>query len=291
MAFIELQGIAKSFPTKKGTRHVLENVNLAVEEGEFVSIVGYSGSGKSTLLAIAAGLRKGDSGKVIISTQGRTVYGFPYRASVVFQNYSLLPWFSAIENVRLAVESMFPAWPRKRHLEMVGLGNALHKRPSQLSGGMRQRVAIARAFAVEPEILFLDEPFGALDALTRSNLQQELARMCSALARPVTAILITNSVQEAILLSDRILPMTRGPRATLGPAVSVPLPRPRTLSLLVHDERAVHIEAKIVEFLTGFALGAGKEPHAQDPAVINGSQTSASWASINEIPSTEEAQA
>ncbi len=299
MAFIELQGIAKSFPTKKGTRHVLENVNLAVEEGEFVSIVGYSGSGKSTLLAIAAGLRKGDSGKVIISTQGRTVYGFPYRASVVFQNYSLLPWFSAIENVRLAVESMFPAWPRKRqeqqstrYLEMVGLGNALHKRPSQLSGGMRQRVAIARAFAVEPEILFLDEPFGALDALTRSNLQQELARMCSALARPVTAILITNSVQEAILLSDRILPMTRGPRATLGPAVSVPLPRPRTLSLLVHDERAVHIEAKIVEFLTGFALGAGKEPHAeQAPAVINSSQTSASWAPINEIPSTEEAQA
>lgn len=298
MAFIELQGIAKSFPTKKGTRHVLENVNLSVEEGEFVSIVGYSGSGKSTLLAIAAGLRKPDAGKVVISTQGRTVYGFPYRAAVVFQNYSLLPWFSAIENVRLAVESMFPTWPRKRqeqqavrYLEMVGLGNALHKRPSQLSGGMRQRVAIARAFAVEPELLFLDEPFGALDALTRSNLQQELAHMCSAQTRPVTAILITNSVQEAILLSDRIVPMTRGPRAMLGPAVSVPLAKPRTLSLLVHDERAVHIEARIVEFLTGFASGSRARPQTQPSSVAVTDGEASSWASINKIPATEEAQA
>src|SRR5437773_2305455 len=185
-----------------------------------------------------------------------------------------------LDNVNLAVDANFPSWTREkqreqaaRYLEMVGLGNAFEKRPNQLSGGMRQRVAIARAFAIEPEILFLDEPFGALDALTRANLQQELARLCSASGRQVTTIMITNSVQEAILLSDRIVPMTKGPRATLGPAVSVPLPRPRSLSLLVHDERAVHIEAKIVEFLTGFALGAGKEPPAQDPAVINGSQT------------------
>lgn len=298
MAFIELQNIGKSYATSKGTRHVLENVNLLVGEGEFVSIVGYSGAGKSTLLAIAAGLRKPDAGKIIIDTQGRTVYGFPYRASVVFQNYSLLPWFSALENVRIGVESTFPSWPRKRqqqqaqrYLEMVGLGNALHKRPSQLSGGMRQRVAIARAFAVEPEILFLDEPFGALDALTRSNLQQELARMCSAMARPVTVILITNSVQEAILLSDRIVPMTRGPRATLGPAISVPLPRPRTAALLIHDEEAVHIEARIVEFLTGFAVGAPVAPPQKPASALVSGQAHVQWRAVNQVPRTEEAQA
>ena len=298
MAFIELQNIAKSYATNKGTRHVLENVNLSVEQGEFVSIVGYSGSGKSTLLAIAAGLRKADQGKVVITTQGRTVYGFPYRASVVFQNYSLLPWFSALENVRIGVESAFPAWPKKRqqqqaqrYLEMVGLGNAFHKRPSQLSGGMRQRVAIARAFAVEPEILFLDEPFGALDALTRSNLQQELARMCSAMARPVTAILITNSVQEAILLSDRIVPMTRGPRATLGRAIFVPLPRPRTASLLVHDEQAVHIEAKIVEFLTGFAVGAAEASRSKPAPAVSDGQAQVQWTPVSPVARTEEAQA
>ena len=298
MAFIELQNIAKSYATNKGTRQVLDNVNLSVEEGEFISIVGYSGSGKSTLLAIAAGLRKSDAGKVVINTQGRTVYGFPYRASVVFQNYSLLPWFSALENVRLAVESSFPSWPRKRqqqqaqrYLEMVGLGNAFHKRPSQLSGGMRQRVAIARAFAVEPEILFLDEPFGALDALTRANVQQELARMCSATARPLTVILITNSVQEAILLSDRIVPMTKGPRATLGPAISVPLRRPRTASLLIHDEEAVHIEARIVEFLTGFAVGAAAAPRPKPDSAFSEGQAQVQWTPVNSVARTEEAQA
>ena len=274
MALIETRNITKSFRSDKGIRQVLENVNLSVDEGEFVSVVGYSGSGKSTLVAIIAGLLKADSGEVKIWDEKSS--GFPVRASIVFQNYSLLPWFSAFENVRLAVESSFPSWSRKqqeeqagRYLEMVRLGNAFHKRPSQLSGGMRQRVAIARAFATEPEILFLDEPFGALDALTRDNLQQELARLCSALDRPVTSILITNSVQEAILLSDRIVPMTRGPRATLGPAIYVPLERPRTASLLLHDEQAVHIQARVVEFLTGFTSSARLDhPEAPAAAVI-----------------------
>jgi len=178
-----------------------------------------------------------------------------------------------MENVRLAVDANFPSWPRERqreqaarYLEMVGLGNAFDKRPSQLSGGMRQRVAIARAFAIEPEILFLDEPFGALDALTRANLQQELAKLCSAGGRQVTMIMITNSVQEAILLSDRIVPMTRGPKATLGPSISVPLERPRTASQLLHDEKAVHIQSRVIEFLTGFTHGAGPARNRKPPA-------------------------
>jgi len=266
MAFIEIQNITKSFRSDKGVRHILENVNLSVEEGEIVSVVGYTGSGKSTFISIVAGLLRADSGQIRL--RGAVSSGFPSGASIVFQNYSLLPWFSAMENVRLAVDANFPSWSRERqreqaarYLEMVGLGNSFDKRPNQLSGGMRQRVAIARAFAIEPEILFMDEPFGALDALTRANLQQELAKMCSAAGKQVTMIMITNSVQEAILLSDRIVPMTRGPRATLGPAISVALERPRTASQLLHDEKAVHIQSRVVEFLTGFTHGA---PPAQD---------------------------
>jgi nitrate/nitrite transport system ATP-binding protein len=263
MAFIEVRGIAKTFYSDKAARHILENVSLFVEEGEFVSVIGYSGSGKTTLISLLAGLLQPDTGEMTI--RGKKSQGFPARASIVFQNYSLLPWFSALENVRLSVESNFPEWPRmkqqeqaKRYLDMVGLGNSIHKRPSQLSGGMRQRVAIARAFATEPEVLFLDEPFGALDALTRGNLQQELMRMCSTLERPVTSIMITNSVQEAILLSDRIVAMTRGPRATLGPAIPVLLKRPRNEALLAHDPDAVHIQSRIVEFLTGFTGSSGR---------------------------------
>jgi nitrate/nitrite transport system ATP-binding protein len=281
MAFIEIQNIAKSFRSDTGVRHVLDNVNLSVDEGEFVSVVGYTGSGKSTFISIVAGLLEADSGQVLV--RGVRTNGFPARASIVFQNYSLLPWFSAMENVRLAVDANFPSWPRAkqreqaaRYLEMVGLGNAFEKRPNQLSGGMRQRVAIARAFAIEPEILFLDEPFGALDALTRANLQQELARLCSAPGRQVTMIMITNSVQEAILLSDRIVPMTKGPRATLGPAISVPLEKPRTASLLLHDEKAVHIQSRVVEFLTGFTHGAGGAREAKpSPGPISRAAVSA----------------
>ncbi|MDX1981543.1 MAG: ABC transporter ATP-binding protein [Bryobacteraceae bacterium] len=252
MAYIELKGIGKSY----GSRSVLQGVNLSVEQGEFVSIVGPSASGKTTLLSIAAGLRGADRGSVTIG--GREVTGFSKEAAFVFQNYSLLPWFSALENVRLAVEAVHPEWSKSKqtshaqsYLEMVGLGQAGGKRPTQLSGGMRQRVAIARAFAVEPQVLFLDEPLGALDALTRATLQQELAQLCSSVGRPVTAILITNSVDEAILLSDRILALSRGPGATLGPAVPVNLPKPRTAQMLLHDEAAVRIRGRVIEFLTG----------------------------------------
>jgi nitrate/nitrite transport system ATP-binding protein len=257
MVLIELQDVSKRY----GDREVLRHVNLQIEEGEFVSIVGASGSGKTTLVKVAAGLVQSDSGMVSVGSE--TVSGFPHGASIVFQNYSLLPWLSALENVRLAVESAFPDWSKTKHeeqavkyLTMVGLGAALAKKPNQLSGGMRQRVAIARAFAVEPRVLFLDEPFGALDALTRATLQQELARLCEAQTPRVTALMITNSVDEAILLSDRILALSRGPGASLSAAVPVTLTRPRAADLMIHDEEAVRVRAHITEFLTANNSGA-----------------------------------
>ena len=270
MAFLEISA-SKTYCTAKGDRHVLDHVKLSVDEGEFVSVVGYSGSGKTTLIGLASGLIPASSGRVTVA--GVPVQGFMAGASIVFQNYSLLPWFSAIENVRLGVEAAFPrltlAQQRAqagKFLEMVGLGNAFDKRPNQLSGGMRQRVSIARAFATEPRVLFLDEPFGALDALTRANLQTELARMCSSIGRPVTTLMITNSVEEAILLSDRIVPLSKGPRATLGPAIAVPLDKPRTASLLAHDDQAIYIHSRVVEFLTGFAnSGRRTELAVRDP--------------------------
>src|SRR5687768_4274323 len=252
MPFIEAQGLSKSFGP---SRHVLDRVSLTVDKGEFVSIVGFMGCGKSTLLNLLAGVTQPDTGTINID--GQPLRGIAQQASIVFQNYSLLPWFSAIENVRLAVDAAHPEWPRseqkeqsERYLRLVGLGNAIHRRPSQLSGGMRQRVAIARAFATDPEVLFLDEPFGALDALTRGSLQQELARLCSEARRPVTTVMITNNIDEALLLSDRIIPMTKGPRATLGSSVAVELAKPRSADQLAHDEQAILAMAHVVECLS-----------------------------------------
>jgi len=217
------------------------------------------GSGKSTLLSILAGLTAPDGGSVVID--GEPVRGVRQDAAYVFQNYSLLPWFTALENVRLAVAAAFPDIGRdaelarsRAALEQVGLSTAMGRRPGQLSGGMRQRVAIARAFATAPAVLFLDEPFGALDALTRETLQQDLLRLCSSAERPVTTVMITNSVEEAILLSDRIVPMIPGPPATLGAPIPVDLPRPRSAAQLAHEEIATQVRANVVATLTA-ALG------------------------------------
>jgi nitrate/nitrite transport system ATP-binding protein len=255
MAFLEVRNLSKSFPSPGGVRHVLRHVTLDVEQGEFVSIVGAMGSGKSTLLSLLAGLTSPDGGTVRLD--GTPVTGVSGDAAFVFQNYSLLPWFSALENVRLAVQAAFPgetAAAQKRRaveaLERVGLGNALDRKPRQLSGGMRQRVSLARAFATEPRVLFLDEPFGALDALTRDALQQDLAQLCAGRERPVTTVMITNSVEEAILLSDRIVPIVAGPPASLGAPIAVELARPRTLTQLAHDEQATHARAHVVAALT-----------------------------------------
>ena len=268
MAFIEAQELSKSF----GSRHVLDRATLSVDNGEFVSIVGFMGCGKSTLLNLLAGVAEPDAGTIAID--GRPLDGVAQQASIVFQNYSLLPWFSAIENVRLAVDAAQPEWSRvrqkeqaERYLKLVGLGNAMHRRPSQLSGGMRQRVAIARAFATEPEVLFLDEPFGALDALTRGSLQQELARLCSEAERPVTTVMITNNIDEALLLSDRIIPMTKGPRARLGASVAVDLTKPRSADQLAHDEQAILARAHVVECLSDHLHASRARPARtpQDP--------------------------
>jgi nitrate/nitrite transport system ATP-binding protein len=261
MAFIEIRDLAKSFAAPKGgARHVLKGVSLDVEHGEFVSIVGAMGSGKSTLLSLIAGLTTPDAGTVSIG--GETTRGVRRDAAFVFQNYSLLPWFTALENVRLAVDATFPEMTRDeqrqhatRALEKVGLGNAIDRRPRQLSGGMRQRVAIARAFATKPQVMFLDEPFGALDALTRETLQQELSRLCSEVDQPVTTVMITNSVEEAILLSDRIVPIIPGPPATLGTPIPVELTRPRSLAQLAHDEQATLVRAHVISTLTASVRG------------------------------------
>jgi nitrate/nitrite transport system ATP-binding protein len=273
MAFIEISSISKTFGSGPSARHVLDRASLSVDQGEFVSIVGFMGCGKSTFLNIVAGLVTPDAGEVRFG--GEPARGMRHDVSIVFQSYSLLPWFTALENVRLAVAAEFPRWPRARqaeqartYLEKVGLGNAVDRRPSQLSGGMRQRVAIARAFSTEPDVLFLDEPFGALDALTRGNLQQELARLCSDRDRPVTVIMITNNLEEALLLSDRIVPMTRGPRAALGVPVEVAMPKPRTSIQLVHDQQAMHVRTHVIEALTSEVLQRTKAQHnVSDPAL------------------------
>jgi len=273
LAFVEIRNVSKSFSSAGKVREVLSGVNLSVEEGEFVSIVGSTGSGKSTLMGILAGLVTPDSGSV--SVGGEPVRGIHPHAAVVFQNYSLLPWFPALENVRLAVQAAFPDWSRERQtdqakkfLETVGLGGALQKRPSQLSGGMRQRVAIARAFATEPRLLFLDEPFSALDALTRANLQQTLVQLCSEVGKSATAIMITNNLDEALLLSDQIVPMTRGPRSSLGTPITVKIPKPRTDAQLLHDPLAVRTRAEVVERLADFVHTApsGKK---ESPRISN----------------------
>ena len=275
MAFIEVRGVHKSFTAGSATRHVLRDVSLDIEQGEFVSIVGAMGSGKSTLLSLLAGLTTPDGGAISIG--GDPVHGVHRHAAFVFQNYSLLPWFTALENVRLAVAAAFPDLTREQQLMRasdalgnVGLGNAIHRRPRQLSGGMRQRVAIARAVATEPHVLFLDDPFGALDALTRETLQQELAGLGSQSDRRVTTVMITNSVEEAILLSDRIVPIVPGPPATLGAAIPVELPRPRSVAQLAHDEQATHVRAHVIATLTaapGRIRKRAIEAHASSPVL------------------------
>ena len=283
MSFIQLKGIGKSF----AARHVLQDVSLDVEQGEFVSIVGAMGSGKTTLLSIAAGLIAPDSGAIAIG--GEPLRGIRRDAAFVFQNYSLLPWLTALENVRLAVEAARPDLSRdeqravaKQSLEAVGLGNAIERRPRQLSGGMRQRVAIARAFSTHPQVLFLDEPFGALDALTRETLQQELARLCMREEPPVTTLMITNSVEEAILLSDRIVPMLPGPPARLGVPIPVDLPRPRTAAALAHDEDAMRVRAHVIEMLTAPRRAAARRSSAEirAPRVDTTPQTAERWVAV-----------
>jgi nitrate/nitrite transport system ATP-binding protein len=265
MAFIELSGVCKGYGRPDQRTHVLEDVNLSIEKGELVSIVGYSGAGKTTLVSLLAGLIKPDKGEVKVG--GKRVTGPGPDRGVVFQNYSLLPWLSVLENVQLAVDQVFTklsASERRaramKFVEMVNLGPAAGKRPRELSGGMRQRVSVARALAIEPEVLLLDEPFGALDALTRGVLQGELQRISQESGK--TMLLITNDVDEGILLSDRIIPLGAGPRASLGPATTVDIERPRDRKALNHDPRFRAIRLSVLEYL----LESGKTKRAEREA-------------------------
>jgi nitrate/nitrite transport system ATP-binding protein len=256
MAFLEIKGASKAYGSGPKRTEVLRNINLRMERGEFVAIVGYSGSGKTTLISLIAGLIAPDSGSITLNDLEITEPG-PDRG-IVFQNYSLLPWMTVYENIYLAVEQVFPNWAAakkkahtERHIEMVNLTPARDKKPSQLSGGMRQRVSVARALAMDPQILLLDEPLSALDALTRGSLQEEIARIWEETKK--TVVLITNDVDEAIFLADRIIPLTPGPNATLGREIVVDLPRPRERKALNHDRRFKELRADVTEFLLSSA--------------------------------------
>jgi nitrate/nitrite transport system ATP-binding protein len=251
--FIDIQHADMVFSTRKGRFHALRDINLTVAKGEFVTLIGHSGCGKSTLLNLIAGLTLPTTGALLCDYREIAAPG-PERA-VVFQNHSLLPWLTCIENVHLAVERVFGATETKAQLtarsraalELVGMGHAQHKRPHEISGGMKQRVGIARALAMEPKVLLLDEPFGALDALTRAHLQDELLKIVA--RTQSTTVMVTHDVDEAVLLSDRIVMMTNGPAATIGEILTVELARPRNRVDLAEDSRYVHYRKEVLDFL------------------------------------------
>ncbi len=261
MPFLELKNVSKSYGTGKSRVEVLEDVSLTIEEGEFVTILGFSGSGKTTLMSLINGLIEPDQGQVLL--KGKPIDGPGPDRGVVFQNYSLLPWLSTHDNVALAVDHLFPDWPAEKRFEhvrhylaLVNLTPAVKKRPRELSGGMRQRVSVARALAMKPEILLLDEPLSALDALTRATLQNELAKICG--EEKKTVVMVTNDIDEAILLADRILPLKPAPclpagrrAATLGPEFIVDLPRPRLRSHFNEIEGYRKLRNKIMKYFLG----------------------------------------
>ena len=252
-AFIDIHNAEVVFQTAKGPFQALRDIHLKVDRGEFVTLIGHSGCGKSTLLNLIAGLLKPTSG-VLICDQREIAAPGPERG-VVFQNHSLLPWLSCFDNVHLAVERVFGATEAKgplrfrtqAALELVGMGHAAHKRPHEISGGMKQRVGIARALAMEPKVLLMDEPFGALDALTRARLQDELLKIVA--RTKSTVVMVTHDVDESVLLSDRIVMMTNGPSATIGEILKVELPRPRDRVALAEDPVYVHARKSVIDFL------------------------------------------
>ncbi|MEC7118990.1 MAG: ABC transporter ATP-binding protein [Pseudomonadota bacterium] len=242
-----------SFKTKKGEFEALRDINLKISKGEFVSLIGHSGCGKSTLLNLIAGLTTPTKGHVICN--GREIAGPGPERAVVFQNHSLLPWLTCFDNVYLAVERVFSDKENKAQLrertedalKMVGLAHAMHKYPNEVSGGMKQRVGIARALSMQPQVLLLDEPFGALDALTRAHLQDELIGIVQ--ETHATAVMVTHDVDEAVLLSDRIVMMTNGPAATIGEVLTVDLAHPRDRLVLANDSHYHQLRAQVMEFL------------------------------------------
>jgi len=252
MAFLEIKNASKTYVTGRTRTEVLVDIDLEIKEGEFVAIVGYSGAGKSTLINLLSGLVQSDTGTVRL--EGQPISGPGPDRGIIFQNYSLLPWLSVFDNIALAVDQVFPTWSKEdrrahieKHIAMVKLTPARDKKPRELSGGMRQRVSVARTLAMSPRILLMDEPFGALDALTRAELQQETLQIWEADRK--TVVMITNDPDEAILMADRVIPLTAGPRATLGPSIPVTLPRPRRRAELNDNYDFKQIRAEVTDYL------------------------------------------
>lgn len=263
--FLQVQNLAKRFAVKIPSESltVFENANFTLEKGEFVCIIGHSGCGKSTIMNTLAGLDKPSDGVVIMD--GKEISGPSIERGVVFQNYSLLPWLSALDNVIFGVRARWPQWTKEKikqhsrdYLEMVGLKGVENRKPSQLSGGMRQRVSIARAFATQPKLLLLDEPFGALDALTRGVIQDELVNICNKTQQ--TVFMITHDIDEAMLLADRILLMSNGPGAVIAESVLVDIPRPRQRADIIHHPGYYKVRNYLVDFLVKRSKTIKAEP-------------------------------
>ena len=249
---MEMRGVSKGFGSGATRTEVLSNINLKLREGEFLAIVGFSGSGKTTFAQLLAGLATPDEGEITMA--GSPVTGPDPQRGLVFQNYSLLPWLTVRGNIALSVDRVFSSWTRAQRrehvdkfIEMVGLSHAAHRRPHELSGGMRQRTSLARTLAVKPKVLLLDEPLSALDALTRGSMQEEILRIWG--EERQTCLMITNDVDEAILVADRIIPLNPGPNASLGPAFTVELNRPRNKTALNHDESFKGLRNAVTNYL------------------------------------------
>lgn len=269
MAYLELNNIYKTYGQGDNETEVLSNINLKIEEGEFVAIVGFTGSGKTTLVNLINGLIQPTSGEVLC--KGKPVVGTSHERGVIFQNYSLLPWLTVGQNVFMAVKEAFPKKSKSalneivaNYVEMVSLTPAINKRPKELSGGMRQRVAVARALAMKPEMIIMDEPLGALDALTRGNLQDEILNIWGKDKR--TALLITNDVDEGIYMADRIIPLRPGPNATLGPEFRIDLERPRDKTEMNDSESFKKTRNAIIEYLMD--IGNERKSEAREEYVL-----------------------
>ena len=275
MSFLQVQGLKKTFPGVAGSEDliVFDNINFELHRGEFVCIIGHSGCGKTTILNVLAGLEQPSGGHVFMD--GREVSGPSLDRGVVFQSHALMPWLSVRENIAFAVKSKWPDWSKaeivshvQKFIDLVHLQGAEDKKPAQLSGGMKQRVGIARAFAIQPKMLLLDEPFGALDALTRGNIQDELVEIVQQTHQ--TVFMITHDVDEAILLADKIFLMSNGPQAVIAEIVENTMPKSRSRSTMHHDPQFYPIRNHLIDFLVkrAKAIASGQEAKPQRPVVV-----------------------